>query len=265
LLRKGDEIGKETAMLVLSRRPDQRIDFPALGISVEVLRVSGKNVRLGIKAPPEIRVVRNEIADSELYGNPPGSNKLSPDVIHSIRNRLNAAVLGLHLLQRQVECDSTENADDTFQKILYELGTIAGEVEQAKQPEENTDELRRRILLVEDDRNESELLAGFLRTYDFEVATARDGSEALDYLAEHPNPDFVLLDMRMPGKDGPDTIEEIRANPLYRQLRVFAVSGTEPRSLGVPMGSHGIDGWFPKPLDPQVLVKELSALETNAV
>ena len=252
-------------MLVLSRRPDQRIDFPSLGISVEVLRVSGKNVRLGVKAPPEIRVVRNEIADSELYGDPSGSNKLSPDVVHSIRNRLNAAVLGLHLLQRQVEGESTDNAEDTIQKILYELGTLSGEVEQARQPAEKTPESPRRILLVEDDRNESELLAGFLRTYDFDVATARDGGEALDYLAENPTPDFVLLDMRMPGKDGPETIEEIRTNPLYNQLKVFAVSGTEPRSLGVPMGSHGIDGWFPKPLDPRSLVKELSAQGVSAI
>ena len=36
-------------MLVLSRRPNQRIEFPALGITVEVLRITGKNVRLGIE------------------------------------------------------------------------------------------------------------------------------------------------------------------------------------------------------------------------
>lgn len=252
-------------MLVLSRRPNQRIDFPALGITVEVLRVSGKNVRLGVQAPSEIRVVRNEIADANPSDEPTGLTLLPSELRHTLRNRLNKAVLGLHLLQRRMERNESECTEDMIQNILYELGTLAGEIEQAQQPPQVHGDIHRRILLVEDDCNESELLAGFLRTYDFDVATARDGDEALDYLAEHSSPDYVLLDMRMPGKDGPETIEEIRRNPQYRDLKVFAVSGTEPRSLGVPMGSHGIDGWFPKPLDPQILVKELSSAEASAV
>lgn len=252
-------------MLVLSRRPNQRIDFPSLGITVEVLRVSGKNVRLGVQAPSEIRVVRNELAQADPTVESAGLNLLPKSVRHDLLNRLNKVVLGVHLLQRQMERDAIENSDDTIQNLLYELGTLAGEVEQARQPMEDRSDVHRRILLVEDDRNESELLAGFLRTYDFDVVTASEGEEALEYLAGHATPDYVLLDMRMPGKDGPETIEEIRSNPRYRDLKVFAVSGTEPRSLGVPMGSHGIDGWFPKPLDPQVLVKELSTEVASAV
>ena len=48
-------------MLVLSRRKDETIVFPELGISVEIIRVEGNKVRLGIKAPDSIRILRGEL------------------------------------------------------------------------------------------------------------------------------------------------------------------------------------------------------------
>lgn len=48
-------------MLVLSRRPGQRIVFPKLGISIEVLKLNGNVARLGITAPPDVDVHREEI------------------------------------------------------------------------------------------------------------------------------------------------------------------------------------------------------------
>ena len=52
-------------MLVLSRRVDEKIFFPALGITLKVVRIKGNTVRLGIEAPPEIRVAREEVAHQE--------------------------------------------------------------------------------------------------------------------------------------------------------------------------------------------------------
>ena len=49
-------------MLVLSRKQDEEIVFPELGISVRVIRTKGNQVRLGIKAPTDIRVLRGELA-----------------------------------------------------------------------------------------------------------------------------------------------------------------------------------------------------------
>jgi len=57
-------------MLVLSRRKNETIVLPELGISVEVIRVVGNKVRLGIKAPDSIRILRGEleqtVSDFEL-------------------------------------------------------------------------------------------------------------------------------------------------------------------------------------------------------
>jgi len=48
-------------MLVLSRGTSDRISFPSLGISIEVLKLAGNRARIGIDAPKQIRVVRDEL------------------------------------------------------------------------------------------------------------------------------------------------------------------------------------------------------------
>ena len=50
-------------MLVLSRGHNDKVIFPTLGISVEILRVAGNKVRLGIEAPEEIPVHRHEVCE----------------------------------------------------------------------------------------------------------------------------------------------------------------------------------------------------------
>ena len=50
-------------MLVLSRSNQQKIVFPSLGISIKILRISGNKVRVGIDAPADIPVHRNEVGD----------------------------------------------------------------------------------------------------------------------------------------------------------------------------------------------------------
>ena len=52
-------------MLVLSRRESDKVLFPSLGISVEVLRVQGNKTRLGITAPADVPILRHEIAGFE--------------------------------------------------------------------------------------------------------------------------------------------------------------------------------------------------------
>jgi carbon storage regulator CsrA len=50
-------------MLVLSRRRNETIVLPGLGITVRVVRLNGRTVRLGIEAPPDVKVVRGELVD----------------------------------------------------------------------------------------------------------------------------------------------------------------------------------------------------------
>jgi carbon storage regulator len=56
--------GKESAMLVLSRHLDEKIVIPGLGITLTVVAIRGNVVRLGIEAPPDVKVFREEIAQA---------------------------------------------------------------------------------------------------------------------------------------------------------------------------------------------------------
>jgi two-component system, OmpR family, response regulator len=260
-------------MLVLSRGRNDKVVFPTLGISVEILRVAGNKVRLGIEAPHEVPVHRHEIADRIAAGSengdasashhavikmPDAKEKLAAHFDHAIRNRLNAAALGLHMLHRKLESDDLSEAEATIFKIFNELKAIEHELEGpatvagVSDPAHN--ELHHRALVVEDNDNERELLAGYLRVSGFEVDTASDGLQAMVRLTEKSPPDVVLLDMRMPRFDGRKTISAIRNNPDYRGLKLFAVSGTRPEEMNVTLGPNGVDRWFTKPVDPETLL-----------
>ena len=65
-------------MLVLSRRKEETIEFPELGISVEIIRVEGNKVRLGIKAPDSIRILRGELLEAATDFDDPISLPIDP-------------------------------------------------------------------------------------------------------------------------------------------------------------------------------------------
>jgi CheY-like chemotaxis protein len=180
---------------------------------------------------------------------------------HAIRNRLNAAALGLHLLHRKLETDDLTDAETTIFKIFNELKAIENQMDgpAQKKPAIETsaaDEHHHRALVVEDNDNERELLAGYLRVSGFDVDTAADGLQAMVRLTEKA-PDVVLLDMRMPRFDGRKTISAIRNNPDYRAVKLFAVSGMRPEEMNVSLGPSGVDRWFTKPVDPKGLLDAL--------
>src|SRR5262249_31806843 len=189
---------------------------------------------------------------------------LERKLTHATRNRLNSAALGLHLLHRNIEVGDLSDAESTIFKIFNELKAIEEELDGppkkksrvAKPTRTAQDKLHCRALVVDEDDNERELLAGCLRVSGFEVDTAEDGLQAMVRLTEHA-PDVVLLDMLMPRFDGGKTISAIRSNPDYRGLKLFAVSGMKPEETNVSVGPNGVDRWFTKPLNPKTLIDAL--------
>jgi CheY-like chemotaxis protein len=240
--------------------------FPTLGISVEILRVNGSKVRLGIEAPEEIPVHRHEVSERmesngelETLKFPAPRKSAQAKLTHALRNRLNTAALGLHLLHKGIEAGDLSDAEATIFKIFNELKAIEGELEQpaAPKPAAHTD-LHPRALVVEDNDNERELLAGCLRHGGFDVETAADGLQAMVRLTEKA-PDVVLLDIHMPKFDGRKTISAIRKNPDYRGVKLFAVTGSTPEEAHIKVGPDGVDRWFVKPVNPNTLLDALQA------
>ena len=247
-------------MLVLSRRPGQKIVFPSLGIAIEVLRSNGSVTRLGIEAPDDVPVLRDEILAKKLASAADiASSTLSPNDrqrCHEWRNKLNQLMLKLQLLQRQLELgqavDPERNLADVFSDLTDLEQSTTDVVVECTPP---------KVLIVEDQANERELLATCLRLGGIEVATVGNGREAFDYLHEHELPDLVLLDMSMPDVDGPTFLKNIRDDIRLHNLRVFAVSGSARNEFGSALP---VDGWFSKPVRIDSLLQAVRSERLHA-
>jgi carbon storage regulator CsrA len=227
-------------MLVVTRRPNEKILLPTVGVTVHILDVVNRRARVGIDAPPGVKILREEV-----HAPGQGAFDLAADrkARHDLANALNKATIAIHLARTQCETGRFAAADATLETALHALDAAAETQARADR--------RYRMLIVEDDPNERELLAGLLGMNGCECATAADGIDALTYLERNDRPDAVLLDMMMPRLSGPETLRRIRADQRYAGLRVYSVSGTPPSELDVPEGPRGLDGWFPKPLNPR--------------
>jgi carbon storage regulator CsrA len=253
-------------MLVMSRRRDEEIVFPHVGVTVKVLRVDGSRVRLGVQAPDDIDVYRREVLDSGRLKE--RGDKQGDASDHAFRNELNAVHLAVEMYQRQLERGETDKAHQTFLKMISRLKEVDLRYAAPNAAAQEAEQDGPRILIVEDDDNERELLAGLLQMDGCRVRCAADGVEALDQLHSDDRPDMVLLDMNMPRVDGAKTLSVIRDTPSLKNLLVFAVSGSDPRTYGIEVGQEsGVDDWFQKPLNPGSLVqrmRERMAARTSA-
>jgi carbon storage regulator CsrA len=252
--RKGDP-----AMLVLSRGASEEVRFPKLGISVKVVRIAGNRVRLGIDAPKQIEVLRGELMPYPAEnGHEPVQLPPATQSNHQLRNRLNTARLSLELAAQQIEHGLHDEALDLLSRSLRAFDSVETELHDAAQPISKTSPSAvPRALLVEDDDNERELLAGYLSLSGFAVDTAGDGVGALVQLSRCEPPSVVLLDMNMPKMDGRQTLDRIRGEASLSKTRVIAVSGMRPEEIGVEIGPQGVDHWFQKPVNPKALVAEI--------
>jgi carbon storage regulator CsrA len=258
-------------MLVLSRKTDQKVCFPGLGITVHILQVKGATVRVGVEAPMEVRIMRDELQESSDSGKSRTHVvRLPRELRHELRNRLNTLSLALHLFKQEVDSGRFQDAEETFDKLVEHIEQLSQN--QALSPEEHAPKEppsdRPTALLVEDEPNEREMLAGFLRMHGYEVVTAADGLEAMDYLDRHRRPTVVLIDMRMPRCDGPTTVRKIRKNSALQGIKIFAISGSTPEESGLTADGEDVNRWFSKPLNPRLLVdamaSEVVSLEPSA-
>jgi PAS domain S-box-containing protein len=105
----------------------------------------------------------------------------------------------------------------------------------------------RRVLIVDDDRTGSELLARVLERWGFELQVVHDGQSALDAVRLHA-PDIILCDLGLPGLDGFEVARRVRSEQSP-DLRLFALTGygqAEDRERAL---AAGFDDHLTKPVD----------------
>jgi DNA-binding response OmpR family regulator len=115
-------------------------------------------------------------------------------------------------------------------------------------------EIKKRVLIVDDERAILKVLDMKLRVSGYDVVTASNGKEALD-LVKSTCPDIMLLDIIMPGMDGFEVLQEVRA---VSELPVIVISA-RPENVRRAL-SLGANDFLTKPLDVDEIVRKIEGL-----
>jgi two-component system cell cycle response regulator len=115
-----------------------------------------------------------------------------------------------------------------------------------------------RILIVEDNPANLELMRYMLHAYGYHVLMASDGAQAIE-VAEREIPDLILCDIQMPQMDGYEVVRRLRNNPRLVTTPVVAVTalamvGDRDKTIAL-----GFDGYLAKPVDPTTLIRQVES------
>jgi CheY-like chemotaxis protein len=118
----------------------------------------------------------------------------------------------------------------------------------------------RRVLVVDDDPLLREVAQAALHLVGgWEVSTAQSGQQAQQQaLAERP--DAILLDVMMPGVDGPSTVAALRADPATSDIPIIFLTAKMTAEHQQEWRSLRLAGVIPKPFDPMTLANDMAAL-----
>ena len=121
----------------------------------------------------------------------------------------------------------------------------------------------RSVLIVEDNRQNLELVQFLLEEAGLEVRSAADARQAREELG-HRLPDLVLMDMQLPGTDGLELVAELRRDERYRRLPIVALTAHALRGDRERFLAGGCDGYIAKPIDVATFAVQVEGLLTAA-
>jgi CheY-like chemotaxis protein len=109
-----------------------------------------------------------------------------------------------------------------------------------------------RILVIEDNLDQVHTLALLLKEMGHSVDYAINGYVALD-VARRFKPEFVLLDLGLPGVTGFEICTQLRQDPELQSVKIIATTAYTQPEYAERAKQVGFDGYLTKPIDPQVL------------
>jgi len=123
---------------------------------------------------------------------------------------------------------------------------------------EKENEQKKKILIIDDEAVNRAILEDYLSDFGYEIYMASNGSEGVDMLAK-TTPDLVLLDIKMPDKDGFQTLEEIKRSPGFANIPVLFLSALNRSNLKVKGLELGAEDYITRPFDKAELLARIRA------
>jgi two-component system, cell cycle response regulator DivK len=117
----------------------------------------------------------------------------------------------------------------------------------------------KRVLIVDDNEDNRQILIDLLSANGFQVLEALTGADAVD-IATREAPDLVLMDIQLPGIDGHEATRRIKAIPALARTPVIAVTSYALAGDDRKAADAGCDGYITKPYSPRALLAQVRAV-----
>jgi CheY-like chemotaxis protein len=115
----------------------------------------------------------------------------------------------------------------------------------------------RTVLLVDDDSRNIFALSSVLERRGIHVLTATTGNDAIAIIQSRPDIAIVLMDIMMPGMDGYETMQVIRADPAFRRLPIVALTAKAMKGDREKCLEAGASDYLAKPVNTEQLLSAL--------
>lgn len=291
LATKPTEIGvvlaravEASAALIEQKQQRLRLDVPATSMVVDIdadrmsqvfvnlldnaAKFTGDGGEIVVRAVAHEYVVDVTIEDTGMG--------IAPDALRRIfdlftqasqtkERQLGGFGIGLAVAKRLVEAHrGTIRAESDGlgrgSRFIVSLPRLAALVDASRSelPEARRAPVGRRVLLVDDNRDSSEMLEAFLAHLGHEVRTASDGPEALAIVSTF-KPEIAFLDIGLPGMNGFDLARRLRQMPACATIPLVAVSGYARDRDREEAFKAGFTGHFAKPIDLTQLERLIEA------
>ena len=151
--------------------------------------------------------------------------------------------------------DQEEQQDEP--PMLAEFAAAAEEIAGNASSEESFQVKEKSVLIVEDDKDFAGVLVDLAADYGLEAHVCPDGETGLEY-ASHYRPSAIILDIGLPGIDGWQVMESLKADPRTKEIPVHFLSGKDERKKALELGA--ID-FLTKPVGQDDIISAFSKIE----
>ena len=115
-----------------------------------------------------------------------------------------------------------------------------------------------RILVIEDNPGNLDLMTYLLKAFGHEVSTAGDGGEGLEAVRREP-PDLIVCDVHLPKVDGYEVARQLKAESDLKRIPLIAVTAQAMVGDRDKLLSSGFDGYISKPIDPEKFIPQVDS------
>jgi CheY-like chemotaxis protein len=113
-----------------------------------------------------------------------------------------------------------------------------------------------RVLIIEDNENNMELITFILEAYGYITLKAETGYKGVD-MAVKEKPDFIILDIQLPDILGTEVLDLIRKSEIRHSIPIIAMTSFAMAGDREKLLAQGCDGYIEKPIDPEIVIDQI--------